>query len=214
MNINHIQAHLFKQALTRLRLISFSAFLSSLFSNYDQMSAAMAELLNHHKSSHQSLMNGPACTHTVRQKWVDGIKTRNCILTFMWTKKRTHVHTRSTPNRFLPSYARLPNPAPDTLLLSSHLVWTINFQSFTLLGGGKQFQNFIQANRKERQRRQREREREREWEEEMRALLAFSFWRTLRLAEQKKYLSQFQFTGGPINPHTPAHTYTHTQRLR
>lgn len=61
-NINHVQAHSFKHTV-RLGLISFSASLSSLFSNYDQMSAAVVELLIYHKSSHQSLMNGPACTH-------------------------------------------------------------------------------------------------------------------------------------------------------
>lgn len=43
----------------------------------------------------------------------------------------------------------------------------------------------------------------------MRALLAFSVRRTLRFAEERKHLSQFHFTGGPINPRTPTHTYVH-----
>lgn len=54
----------------------------------------------------------------------------------------TSTHTTTNPN-FPPCNTTPHNSTPDTLLLSSHLVSTINFSSITLQGGAKQFHNFI-----------------------------------------------------------------------
>lgn len=139
-----------------------------LFFNRDQMSSAMAELLNHHKSSHQLLVNGRACTHSHANThslgwWTH--KTQNCMFPFMCTE-----NTR-LQNRFLPSFLRTASQLCSrhaSIVITSGLNYKF---SFTLLGGGKQFQNFIQRQTAEKK----SRNREREWEEKMRALLAFRF---------------------------------------
>lgn len=103
MNINHVQPYLFKHTLC-LGLISFSACLCALFSNYEQMSAAMVELLNHHKSSCHPLANRPAYAQWHTRTC--SLKLKTPFLCAHALKARlnacTHIHT--TPSHFLPSF--------------------------------------------------------------------------------------------------------------
>lgn len=105
MNINHVQPYLFKHTLGR-GLISFSACLCALFSNYEQMSAAMVELLNHHKSSCHPLANRPAYAHWHTRTC--SLKLKTAFLCAHALKARLnasmHAHTHTTPSHFLPSF--------------------------------------------------------------------------------------------------------------
>lgn len=80
------------------------------------------------------------------------------------SKPRSLWYERTTLNHFLPP--QLPCPAPDTLLLSSHLVWTINLLSFTHTGE-EENQTETKVNR------------EKKAENDFFFFLAPNFWRTV-----------------------------------
>lgn len=148
MNINHVQPYLFKHTL-RLGLISFSACLCSLSSDYEQMSAAMVELLNHHKSSCHPLLNGPAYAHWRTHVHARSLKLKAAFLCTHTPRARTHI--RTTPNHFLPSFLRTVSQ-----LCSRHAFIVItsglNYK-FSIIHSSrkKENQNFKKMQKKKRQ---------------------------------------------------------------
>lgn len=112
-------------------------------------------------------------------------------LTFSFSSTRnTSTHNS---NHFLPLLGQLPDSAPDTLPLSSHLVWTtFFFLSLTLVRGGKQFSDFRASSSRE------------NLEDQLRAS-----WHPLTTI---RMISQFHFTGGPITLQTLTYTHTHAHK--
>lgn len=206
ININHVQTVFIETCLSAS--LSLPVFVLPIMSRCQllRLSCSISTNLNSWTDMHATHTH----THTQTKSVLINIKTQKLYSDIRW-KTHPSTHTRTQVQTKLPSFLLTHGfPTPDTLPLSSHLVRTINFISFFSSGGERNKLN-LRASYKDGERRKRQEIKKREAEISWQS--AFEGHRRVCGAETKKKkknsLSQFHFTGGPINLCTPTHTYTH-----